>query len=471
MFKPCKFFDVTAILLVFTLLLCLAGCADSSAPMEDVPAESLPSSQSSVDMVEEEPSTITAVDVKSIGLVGAIEENKALLPKASDDTSPTIIEGSQASPEAFSDLLRVCILNSDFSGYMVHYYNRSVGDSMMQLAQTTLGHFFKTDKGINIGSAKAEKGFAIIDIALEEGSEAAGVLADKTMVEALLNSLYTTFASNNFYLCGFTLNGRQFDLGGVTLPDDGYGHYENAPVLFNQPISAEEFAAIRAALPYPYPTGLPKQTAPYEKDDINHIEEYSRIYSLLYYTGDLGEYSSPEELDESDKIAAGLKLSPDTYNCSTQPELYPLYPADTYFLEPLVASVNDFQFTPEEWVEEAVKQLWGPNTSVSHQSLGDNYYYHPKEGVYTPPHRGGGVNVTPYIHSIEKDEGQYIAEVSYVTQSMPGTFDPTTEEWLPTYDFDSSVIDLAENRLPRYRVTVSCSDNMTMYLQSCTLAE
>ena len=76
--------------------------------------------------------------------------------------------------------------------------------------------------------------------------------------------------------------------------------------------------------------------------------------------------------------------------------------------------------------------------------------------------------MTPYIHSITETEGGYLVEVSYVKQSMPGTWDEAAGEWIPGYDItDPAILELIESRLPRYEVFVSCTDNMTMHLQSC----
>ena len=323
------------------------------------------------DTVEDMPQ-IQAVDPRGVGLAGYTMDNGPLCERRADDPSPTVIQGSEALPESFGRWWRVCVWDSAAQGYTVHYYDRSEGDTMLQLASTALSHLYGDDSGISVASAAVHKSFAIIDVALEENSAEAAALADEDAVRTLLNSVYTTFVSNNFYQCGFTLNGGKFALGGISLQDDGYGHYEDAPALYSLPAAPGAYSAIRAQFPYPYGNGIPRVEAPYEKNDINHIREYSQIYSLLYYARDVGEYASPEAIDAEKIIAGGLSLAPDTYDCAMQPENFPLYPLNEFLLDPLAAAVNDFQFTPEEWVAAAAKQLWGPNLTVHTQALATN---------------------------------------------------------------------------------------------------
>ena len=90
----------------------------------------------------------------------------------------------------------------------------------------------------------------MVDLALTPDSPAAQALTGEEAVTALLNSLACTLRENGLYSVGFTLDGAGFSLGGVTLEDDGWGSYEPEP-LYNQPLTGEDFARLRALLPWP----------------------------------------------------------------------------------------------------------------------------------------------------------------------------------------------------------------------------
>lgn len=163
-------------------------------------------------------------------------------------------------------------------------------------------------------------------------------------------------------------------------------------------------------------------------------QENEALYRLIYFGGDTGAYASPAEIPDEVKIAAGLNLSPRTYDCRQEPEKYPLYPVDDSFLEPLVSqlSLPDYDFVPREWVEAAVQELWGPEAAIGAHVNAGSFTYEENAGVYTPPHRGGGVIVEPYFHSLEQTEKGYVAQVSYLTLGMGGVLDQNGE-WLDVY--------------------------------------
>ena len=48
-----------------------------------------------------------------------------------------------------------------------------------------------------------------------------------------------------------------------------------------------------------------------------------------------------------------------------EPKYSPFYPEGDYLLQPLMAAENDYLLVTVEIVSECVKQLWGPDASVS----------------------------------------------------------------------------------------------------------
>lgn len=192
---------------------------------------------------------------------------------------------------------------------------------------------------------RVERGFAVVDLALTPDSPAAQALTNEEAVTALLNSLACTLRENGLYSVGFTLDGAGFSLGGVTLEDDGWGSYEPEP-LYNQPLTKEDFARLRALLPWPgFKTSSNSPLAAGEQA----METAPEFYILLWLAGDQGAYADPSELDPGMVLRAAIQATPDTYACRNEPERWPLYPQDDDFLRPLSDAVQDSEFIPGEW--------------------------------------------------------------------------------------------------------------------------
>ncbi len=448
-----KSYKILAICLVAGLLLSACGQTQNSSQSE-------PESSSSQQSAPEE------FDPLDVGVLGHTQDNGALIfqPLETD----VAISQLEILPENMGKQLRVCVYDPKQQGYMVHYYDRTEQDTVGQLAQTTLGYLYQPEDGIQVASVQVEKNFGIIDLSLTSDSAAAQALTDQTAVEALLNSIGCTALKNGLSNVGFLLNGQGFSLGGITLEDDGYGRYQPAD-LYSQPITAQDFAGLRACLPYP---GSRPTPSPFLSSNQSVLEEYPQLYTLIYYAGDTGAYDSPDQLDNQHKLAAGRLMAPDNCSVTEEGAEYPLYPADDSFLEPLLNSIEDFQFTPQEWVEQAAQTIWGPDLSLTHEDV-SSYTYHPLEGVYTPPHRGGAARVEPYFHQIEETSQGYEAIVSYLTIGMGGVQDEQGQ-WLAVYENyleDPQVQQLVEEKLPRYRITAQISDEGTLALVSSQLVE
>ena len=72
-----------------------------------------------------------------------------------------------------------------------------------------------------------------------------------------------------------------------------------------------------------------------------------------------------------------------------EPKYSPFYPEGDYLLQPLMAAENDYLLVTVEIVSECVKQLWGPDASVSRGNT-LVHVYHADSGVYAPYHCGDG---------------------------------------------------------------------------------
>ena len=404
--------------------------------------------------------TTSEVDVKRIGVLGYVD-NAGTLPKHSATLSEKI---SDVNSFMFKKL-RVCAFDAEKNGYVVHYYDYTEGDDALSLALAV--ETIVKGSGLKVNTARVEKSFVVVDLV------PTGEAADNTKVKELLESIACTNDTNGYYLTGFTLSGGKFDFGGITLENDGYGKYEFEP-LFNQPITTAELSAMRNLLEYPFADGIPIYdgigTGVAFADSVT--DKNVELASLIYYTAECGEYSDFSKLSNKYTAAMGIFMVPDTYDCMMAPEKWSeivIDPYDYTHLKPLMTVISDFEFVTKEWVELAVKQIWGEESEFIHPSstLG-KWTYHALEGVYTPFHGGEGSDVLPYIHSVTKTADGYVAEVSYVTVNIEGAHGRDTNETIVTYDlFDNNeVIELAK-RQNKYLVSAKYGDNGKLYLVSC----
>ena len=405
--------------------------------------------------------TTSEVDAKGIGVLGYVD-NAGTLPEHSETLSEKI---SDVNSFMFKKH-RVCAYDAARNGYIVHYYDYTEGDDALSLALAV--ETIVKGSGLKVNSARVEKGFVVVDLV------PTGEAVDNTKVKELLESIACTNDTNGYYLTGFTLSGGQFDFGGITLENDGYGKYDFEP-LFNQPITELELAAMRNLLIYPFTNGIPiyDGTGVAFADSVTDKNE--ELASLIYYTAECGEYSDFSKLSNKYTAAMGIYMVPDTYECMMVPEKWSEVVANSYdymYLKPLMTVISDFEFVTKEWVELAVKQIWGKDAELIHPSstlatLG-KWTYHALEGVYTPFHGGEGSKVLPYIHSVTKTADGYVAEVSYVTANIGGVHGRDTIETLPIYDMfeNNEVVELAK-RQNIYTVTAKYDDNGKLYLVSC----
>lgn len=402
-----------------------------------------------------------------IGVLGHTEDNGPLTAKSLAEDTP-IADGQLVTQESLNGMVKICQYDPENKGYILHYYTYTPGDTLGQLTRTALGLLYSQEEGIDVSSVRVEKGFVIVDLSLTPDSSAAKALGNRTAVETMLNTIAATCQENGAAGTGFLLGGGQFSLGGVTLENDGYGRYEPAEV-YNQPVTPEQLDGLRGMLPYPGGKSTP---APMLDSNEAICQENEALYRLIYFGGDTGAYASPAEIPDEVKIAAGLNLSPRTYDCRQEPEKYPLYPVDDSFLEPLVSQLSfpDYDFVPKEWVGAAVQELWGPEAAIGAHVNAGSFTYEENAGVYTPPHRGGGVIVEPYFHSLEQTEKGYVAQVSYLTLGMGGVMDQNGE-WLDVYsDYEQGPrIQQLEQALPRYEITAVTGEDGLLHLESSRL--
>ena len=401
---------------------------------------------------------LASIDVKGIGVLGYVDNAGTL----AGHTVEGIEKLSEVNQLVYKKL-RVCAFDAQKNGYVVHYYDYTQGDDALNLALTV--ETIVKGSGLKVNTARTEKSFVVVDL-VPTGEE-----ADSVKVKELLQSIACTNNTNGYYLTGFTLSGSQFDFGGITLENDGYGKYDFEP-LFNQPITELEFAAMRNLLEYPFTNGIPIYDGTGVAFADGVTDKNAELASLIYYTAECNEYADFSKLSDEDKAAMAIFMVPDTYECQNTPEKWSevvVNHFDYALLAPLANAITDGEFITKEWVELAVKQLWGEDAEITHpNTTKPKWTYRREAGVYTPFHGGEGSKVLPYIHSVTKTADGYVAGVSYVTANIGGVHGLDTDETLLTYDMfeNEEVVELAK-RQNVYIVTAKYGDNRKLYLTSC----
>lgn len=275
--------------LMLAAALILSGCSRSSQRTEE---GSVPESSSQAP---------ESFDPMAVGLLGHTESDSPLTAQPLEEDLP-LTEALYLPEGLAGEKLRICVYDSARQGYTLTRYPAAGDETTGQLARTALASLYPEGEGIGLAGVRVERGFAVLDLTLTPDSPAARALTEPEAVHALLNTLARTLLENGFYQVGFTLDGAGFSLGGVTLEDDGWGRYDPEP-LYNQPITPEDFTALRALLPWPgFRTNSDSPLAAGDEA----METAPEFYTLLWLAGDQGAYADPSELDPKAVRSAAL---------------------------------------------------------------------------------------------------------------------------------------------------------------------
>ena len=315
-------------------------------------------------------------------------------------------------------------------------------------------------------SVSVHKNMAVVDF-YDTTDGFWGYLMDEKQHNEFLNSIAMTIYQAAGYDPGFTLEGgKQFKTNFITLEDDGYGRFE--PVDLYAEISGEEYAELRATFPY---DGSWKEDPIPAFDYVNFLTKaYDDSVTLrpegmdilLFAAGRLGTFSSHDEISDRAKVSAATSV----LDCTGTFYAEEYTPAAKAISE---AVMDDF--IPKEWVEEFIKEVFGPEAKVNHTSA-NHYTYHAEVGVYTPPHMGGWADDFPYIFDVKETAEGYEAEVAYVYIGMGG-YGVEAGAWYADYDYnyekledDPAAMDFIENKLSRYKVNFKKTAEGGLYITS-----
>lgn len=302
-------------------------------------------------------------------------------------------------------------------------------------------------------SIKQQKGMVTVNLAPE-----ALELYSKDEQSVLFNSFSMTLGKNHsgYEWIQYQLDGEWGVFGGE--------EWQTAPLKLMEGDQAD-FKKLREGIKY-----LPAETYYNKLDEMNAInsdataKEIAELLSSAYIEKEV--FASPAELPVGDVVQSGLHLT-QGYVTRAGAASYMGYPvADE--LEPIFASVSlklDMQedlIWLEEHVEQSIKRLFGSGYVFEHQTAG-KYTYFPEEGVYTPPHMGGGYGVLTAVLDYADSGENMTATVSYACEVMGGIFEPK--------DFEKQISagqleNYLRNKAKRYTVTLGKADDGTLYIIS-----
>ena len=317
-------------------------------------------------------------------------------------------------------------------------------------------------------SVSVHKNMAVVDF-YDTTDDFWGYLMDEKQHNEFLNSIAMTISqSAGYWPVGFTLDGgKQFKTEFVTLNDDGYGSFE--PVELYAEITGEEYAELRAT--FPYDDSWKEKMSKRRGGEVTFTKVYDDSVTLrpegmdilLLAAGRTGAFENSNEISDRIKVSAAT----DMLDCTGTIYAEEYTPAAKAISE---AVMDDF--IPQEWVEEFVKEVFGPEAKVDHVSA-NHYTYHAEVGVYTPPHMGGWADYLPYVFDVKETAEGYEAEVAYVYIGMGG-YGMEPGAWYADFNYDYEkleddpvAMDFIENKLPRYEVNFKKTDEGKIYIASC----
>ena len=463
---------IICLVLIFTMM--LTACSKWNVEIVDPtekPSESLAdiiSGESDIDKEDEETIPVYPIteDMLSIDATGLLRY-KILYYDPFENAEPDF-----SSEDVFwvSKYPMIYIYEPYQCKYEVFEYK--VEDSkatLNQLVNETVNRLNSSvDKESFKVSVSVHKNMAVVDF-YDTTDAFWNYLYNEKNHDEFLNSIAMTLSQSAGYSpVGFTLDGgKQFKTEFVTLNDDGYGHYD-PPELYAK-ISGEEYAQLRATFPYddswkedPIPAFdyVNFLTKAYD-DSVTLRPEGMDI--LLFAAGRMGTFSSPDEISDKAKVSAATSV----LDCTGTFYVEEYTPAAKAISE---AVMDDF--IPKEWVEEFVKEVFGPEAKVDHVSA-NHYTYHAEVGVYTPPHMGGWADYFPYVFDVKETAEGYEAEVAYAYIGMGG-YGMEPGAWYADFNYDYEkleddpvAMDFIENKLPRYKVNFKKTDEGKIYIASC----
>ncbi len=187
--------------------------------------------------------------------------------------------------------------------------------------------------------------------------------------------------------------------------------------------SAQDYAAIRASIPYEGLFNEGEQRSLIEMDDTSR--------QILRYLGLLEvidkDVTSASELGNQYLIQTAI-FHTQHYSIDSYDKQFSNYREELSALQESVSEklgMVETWFWMEEHVQESTRLIFGDEVTIRHTNLKQYpYLYMQTEGVYTPPHMGIWSAPVPFLLGYQDLGDSYRVEMAFVLSTMNGYVDP-----------------------------------------------
>ena len=330
--------------------------------------------------------------------------------------------------------------------------------TLFDVFAAVFGELFADEELPKINAVTKQKSYVVFDLS-EEWLDR----LNKGELYEFCNTLAMTVLKNcGCENVGFMVDGEFGLLGGEC--------WETEELIMLPKADAEQFAKIRAKIPY---SGLQKREYDGVKmaDSLQNDQTAQEIYSVLAMAGNMPkDFDTPNDHDMDEAI---LHLIWCTEAVKTYPQDLGYDLEKAQIILPLASSVSqklnmqEDSFWLKEHIEQSARLIYGDDFKVVHQQPRLPYKWFETEGVYTPPHMGGGWNIMPYIFDYKEQNGVITAEVAYLKETMSGICEAANTDSEPKYMLsDDEVLQYLQNSAIRREITLKRESDGRLTIKS-----
>ena len=337
---------------------------------------------------------------------------------ATETTQEIVISQSELSSQLLSEPIKVELVRDGVITVYRNFPNSDVFESVEVMApegEVTIRDVINAvetvlDAELPIRTITQQQGLLVIDVSQQ--------LLDsnpKRVLYPLLTAVGVTLRENHK-----TFEQLQYQVDGEV---GMLGELYTLPPLKLANDSAQDYAAIRASIPYEGLYYKGEQRSLIEMDDTGR--------QILRYLGLLEvidkDVSTPLELGNEYLIQTAI-FHTQHYSIDSYDKQLSNYREELFALQESVSeksAMEETWFWMEEHIQESARLIFGDEVTIRHTNLKQYpYLYMQAEGVYTPPHMGLWSAPVPFLLGYEDLGDSYRVEMAFVLWTMDGYGDP-----------------------------------------------
>lgn len=423
------------LLWLFAAVMAFCGC-DNTA----VSTEKAPNSKENVSVLE------TDSEIKSSSQIAAVEDERIEAPLAE------LIQPDER-----------LLLYRFLPDAKIYEANKLIEmppqPTLLNVFCSVYDEVFKDRDMPGVNAVTQQKSYVVFDLKKEWLQS-----LNKGELYEFCNTLAMTVMQNcNCDNVGFKIDGEFGMLGGEC--------WKTEELIMLPNSDPAEFAAIRAQIPY---TGLcePNYNGKLKMEQqLLNDETAQEIYRVLALAGDMPkEFDHPNDHDMNNAV---LYLLWCTQYISTYPQEQGYDAQTAQIMLPLASAVSqrlnmqESSFWLKEHIEQSGRLIYGDDFKVVHQRPRLPYKWFETEGVYTPPHMGGGWNIMPYIFSYSEKDDVITAQVAYMCETMSGICDAALKGAEPRYfNTEDEVLKYLQNGAVMREITLKRENDGRLTVRS-----